>query len=98
MTANRQRAKPRAKHTLVRDLIGDYKDKGGTRPREYEVAGPLRVFETRPGQRFTRAIPEAQEARLIARGSIRRIENRDDQNVTGDPVRVTVSPDPPAET
>lgn len=40
----------------------------------YVATGSTAVFGTRPGGKFTRVIPSAQEARMIARGAIARVE------------------------
>lgn len=41
---------------------------------EYEVVGPRRVLGTDPGDRFTAALPLAQEAALVAGGHIERVQ------------------------
>lgn len=41
---------------------------------EYEVVGATRVFGVAPGGTFTRLLPEAQEARLVASRAIKRAE------------------------
>lgn len=61
--------------------------------KTYKVEGELPVFGTEPGDTFEAEMPEEQEARLIARGSI----STDDPYKVGEPVapQAEVVPPPP---